>query len=70
MEFRKTSGYKVNMQKQFAFFYNSNKQKINFVKDTVLDVYLSLQIYSLLLSMLGNALLTCDKRLPCSLASH
>lgn len=61
--FSKISGYKVNMQKCFAFLYNSNKQKFYFVKDRVLDVCLCLQIYYSLLSMVGNDLLTCDERL-------
>ena len=51
------------MQKCFAFLYNSNKQNIHFVKDIVMDVCLCLQIYYLLLSMVGNDLLICDERL-------
>lgn len=32
MKFNKTSGHKVNIQKSFAFLYNSNKQKLTLRK--------------------------------------
>lgn len=45
--FSKTSRYKVNIQKLFAFLHNSNKQKVMFAEETVLGICQPLQTCSL-----------------------
>lgn len=66
MEFSKTSGYKVNMEKQFSFLYSSNKQKI--VKKTQCWASICPSRFTLHLSLHWQYLgiLSGSNRLPCS----